>query len=478
MSSAATSAALQPGLTTSSSYKIEAAKAEETPLSADVGEKYRAAGEVADEVVKALIAKCVPGALTHELCELGDKLITEAVKGKFKKINLSDKGIAFPTCISINNMIGNFAPLDAGVESNQDTKEGESALTATRAPNARVAGAHGGKGKGKSGKRKAKATANKATDNDGQDGEDNDNDDTAAGDVEAAAVSADVSAKETAQSSAVNELGTDTSSSSSKIESPFILRTGDLLSIDIGVHIDGYAALSGYTHVCGSETDEQALPERASDVLLAAFDAMEAAEKTLEIGVDNYAVTDAINAAYAAHDCRPVRGVLSHALKRNCLDDPNYIISNVNIPDEKVPTFKVSPGQVFALDVRVTTSANGIATKAPYATTLWARDPDNTAPLRTDAGRKFFKTHAERNCWPFHLRDEPDSRVRALGIRECSASFLIQGFQPCVDGDASALVAAFVATYIVTATGVRRISGLRELPSAVKKTVASTSPKQ
>ena len=75
-----------------------------------VVEKYQAAGKVAQQVLGELAAKCVPGADLYELTRWGNKRIDELCAPQFasKKI---EKGVAFPVCISPNEMCGNFAPL-------------------------------------------------------------------------------------------------------------------------------------------------------------------------------------------------------------------------------------------------------------------------------------------------------------------------------------------------------------------------------
>jgi len=45
-----------------------------------------------------------------ELCDLGDNTINEEVKAKFTKGKI-DKGVAFPTCISVNHIAGHLSPL-------------------------------------------------------------------------------------------------------------------------------------------------------------------------------------------------------------------------------------------------------------------------------------------------------------------------------------------------------------------------------
>lgn len=64
------------------------------------------------------MAKCVVGASVRELCSLGDKLLLEETVKVFKKEKDLKKGIAFPTCISVNNCVCHFSPLasDTDVE--------------------------------------------------------------------------------------------------------------------------------------------------------------------------------------------------------------------------------------------------------------------------------------------------------------------------------------------------------------------------
>ena len=73
-------------------------------------EKYTAAGEVVKHVLKEVIAKCVDGASICEICEFGDNLIVSQCKETFKKKKFG-RGIAFPTCLSVNEICAHFSPL-------------------------------------------------------------------------------------------------------------------------------------------------------------------------------------------------------------------------------------------------------------------------------------------------------------------------------------------------------------------------------
>ncbi|EFX72560.1 hypothetical protein DAPPUDRAFT_308181 [Daphnia pulex] len=80
--------------------------------------KYKMAGEISNRVIQGVIAQCVAGASVRELCTLGDKLLLEETVKVFKKEKELKKGIAFPTCLSVNNCVCHFSPLasDADVE--------------------------------------------------------------------------------------------------------------------------------------------------------------------------------------------------------------------------------------------------------------------------------------------------------------------------------------------------------------------------
>jgi len=79
----------------------------------DVTTKYRTGGDIAQKALQAVCEACVEGADIAELCALGDKILEEETgklynkKVKGRKI---EKGVAFPTCISVNDLVGNFCP--------------------------------------------------------------------------------------------------------------------------------------------------------------------------------------------------------------------------------------------------------------------------------------------------------------------------------------------------------------------------------
>ncbi|PVD35986.1 hypothetical protein C0Q70_02956 [Pomacea canaliculata] len=84
---------------------------EPTPAQDIVVTKYKMAGDMVNAILKELLKKCVPEASVLELCEYGDARLLEETGKVFKKDKEMKKGIAFPTCISVNNCVCHFSPL-------------------------------------------------------------------------------------------------------------------------------------------------------------------------------------------------------------------------------------------------------------------------------------------------------------------------------------------------------------------------------
>jgi curved DNA binding protein len=76
----------------------------------DVVTKYMLAGEIANNALKHVMSLCKPGARIVEICDAGDAFIMEAT-GKVFKGKKVEKGLGFPTCVSVNHIVGHFSPL-------------------------------------------------------------------------------------------------------------------------------------------------------------------------------------------------------------------------------------------------------------------------------------------------------------------------------------------------------------------------------
>eukprot|EP00884_Botryococcus_braunii_P010979 jgi/Botrbrau1/19883/Bobra.0059s0004.1 len=93
----------------------------------DVVTKYKAAAEITNSALKTVIDAAKPGAKLVDICRAGDKIIEDAVAKVFTKKTGQEKqkiekGIAFPTCCSLNNVVGHYSPLETDTT---ELKEGD-----------------------------------------------------------------------------------------------------------------------------------------------------------------------------------------------------------------------------------------------------------------------------------------------------------------------------------------------------------------
>ncbi|RUS90055.1 hypothetical protein EGW08_002168 [Elysia chlorotica] len=89
----------------------ESDNVETTPATDVVVTKYKMAGDMVNAILVECLAMCKAGTSALDVCEHGDKRLNEETFKVFKKDKEMKKGIAFPTCVSINNCICHFSPL-------------------------------------------------------------------------------------------------------------------------------------------------------------------------------------------------------------------------------------------------------------------------------------------------------------------------------------------------------------------------------
>lgn len=84
---------------------------ENSPANSEVLSKYQAAAEIANKALAFALTLVKPGASILEICKQTDEQIKTMASKIYIKGKIS-KGIAFPCCVSINNILGYFSPAD------------------------------------------------------------------------------------------------------------------------------------------------------------------------------------------------------------------------------------------------------------------------------------------------------------------------------------------------------------------------------
>lgn len=76
-------------------------------------DKYKAAAQIANAALAKVIALATVGADVNKITQEGDAFIEEELKKIFnnKKSKKLERGIAFPTCVSVNHLCGHYSPM-------------------------------------------------------------------------------------------------------------------------------------------------------------------------------------------------------------------------------------------------------------------------------------------------------------------------------------------------------------------------------
>ncbi|KAJ6381495.1 hypothetical protein OIU77_030219 [Salix suchowensis] len=80
--------------------------------SSEVVTKYKSAAEIVNKALQLVISECKPKAKIVDICEKGDSFIREQTGNMYKNVKKKiERGVAFPTCVSVNNTVCHFSPL-------------------------------------------------------------------------------------------------------------------------------------------------------------------------------------------------------------------------------------------------------------------------------------------------------------------------------------------------------------------------------
>uniref|UniRef100_A0A674PK70 Proliferation-associated 2G4, a n=1 Tax=Takifugu rubripes TaxID=31033 RepID=A0A674PK70_TAKRU len=213
-----------------------------------------------------------------------------------------------------------------------------------------------------------------------------------------------------------------------KSDPDYTLKDGDLVKIDLGVHIDGFIANVAHSFVVGA-SKENLITGRKADVIKAAHLCAEAALRLVKPGNQNAQVTEAWNKIAQSFKCSAIEGMLSHQLKQHVIDGEKTIIQNPTDQqrkDHEKAEFEVH--EVYAVDVLISTG-EGKARDGGLRTTIYKRDPSKQYGLKMKTSRMFFSEVERRfDAMPFTLRAFEDESKARLGVVECAKRELLQPF--------------------------------------------------
>uniref|UniRef100_A0A0N4ZAK6 Peptidase_M24 domain-containing protein n=1 Tax=Parastrongyloides trichosuri TaxID=131310 RepID=A0A0N4ZAK6_PARTI len=327
-----------------------------SPHDETVNNKYRSAATITNDALKAVIKATVAGASARFLCKLGDAYIVDATSKLFKGKD-SYKGVAMPTCISVNNCACHFSPL----ESDPDV----------------------------------------------------------------------------------------------------ILKEGDVVKIDLGVHFDGYIATAAHTVVIGA-SEANKVTGKVANALIAANKCLEAAMRMVKPTgeYDSVAINDTMMKIAKYYDVSLVENMVSHQLQQDEIHGSKGIVQNPSEEQKQhVAKFGFEPYDVFALDILISTGTGKLKLK-DTRTTVYKKSTEQQYALKLKNSRAFYtEANTKFGTMPFTLRAMDDEAKARVGVLECTNHGIMEPHHVMYEKDGEVVV-QFKCTIFILPGGVSKIAGL------------------
>lgn len=252
-----------------------------------------------------------------------------------------------------------------------------------------------------------------------------------------------------------------------------ILKQGDSIRIDLGVHVDGYIAVVAHTVML---TDQLPIVGKTADLMAAAQNALDAAVRLIKPGHTNTEVSDIINQVAAEYQVHVVEGVLSHQMKRFVIDGNKVILAKPTT-DQKAEEFQFQENEVYGLDI-VVSSAEGRLREKDFKPFIYKRAVDSQYDLKMKSSRQLMSEIIHKfHSMPFNLRWLSDQKAAKMGIVECWRHNLVDPY-PVLCCQSGEVVVHLKLTVAVTPTSVIKLTGhpLQQHQSQLK--ITSTNVKQ
>ncbi|KUH32800.1 methionine aminopeptidase [Thermococcus celericrescens] len=167
-----------------------------------------------------------------------------------------------------------------------------------------------------------------------------------------------------------------------------VLREGDYLKLDLGVHVDGYIADTAVTYRVGMEEDE---------LMAAAREALENAISTIRAGTKINELGKAIEDIIRGKGFNPIVNLSGHKIQRYKLH------AGISIPNIYRPadSYELKEGDVIAIEPFATTGAGQVIEVPPALIFMYVRD----RPVRmAHARRLLMHIKREYSTLPFAYR--------------------------------------------------------------------------
>ncbi|GKT36776.1 DNA binding protein [Aduncisulcus paluster] len=230
------------------------------------------------------------------------------------------------------------------------------------------------------------------------------------------------------------------------------LEVGDIVKIDLGVHIDGYVAQACNTIVVG--IGDEPLEGLGADLYCSLFYGCEAALRLLRPGRTNRDVTKVLTSIAETFGVTCISEVKGYEMKQWVHDGINTI--DMGSSDEISDQFEFKPWQVYSIDLMIT-NGSGKLHKSPVKPSIFTRDVQITKKPRMDAARHALgEIDKKFPVFPFH-KNWLTTKNAAFGVSECEKLDCIIP-TPILHETPGKLVARMKFTALITGSNTLRLT--------------------
>ncbi|GMM36903.1 hypothetical protein DASC09_042280 [Saccharomycopsis crataegensis] len=232
------------------------------------------------------------------------------------------------------------------------------------------------------------------------------------------------------------------------------LKEGDVVSIQLGAQIDGYVASAGETVVVGAEK----ITGRAADVIAAAYYATEAAIRTIKEEKKNFDVTKVVGEIAKAYETTPLEGMLSYSQQRNvALGEKEIIINPSETQKNQVASLNFKNGDVFGLDILISSSKDGKAKPTDIKTTLYKLTGNNYSLKLKSSHAALAEVKSHSANFPVTTREFKEPTKGRMGLQECVNHNVMTAYDVVSEKEGE-IIAQFFSTVALTSTGVLKLA--------------------
>ena len=219
-----------------------------------------------------------------------------------------------------------------------------------------------------------------------------------------------------------------------------VINEGDILKIELGVHIDGFPANIVYSTILNSSNNK--ITDKRANVMKACIEASKEIFKVLKPGKTNMDVIKVMEKFAEQYGCNlpicneygAIPGVFSFQMSRYICDGYNddiedefvhrFILSKQNPNfDYSMREMELEENEVYAIDILMSTGSGKLA--ATGGVDIYKRNHENRVLLKLNSSKETLNLF-NKERFPISLQNK-NTKVK-LGLKECLEKKLLEKY--------------------------------------------------